>query len=103
MDRETLEDTSDHFIKINSYEHKINKKKTLKKIYFNKTSIKIENKRQCKIFKRLNKGIHYHLEQSCWFEAKANKNPHRNYVRHVMNLNRKTSKITTYKSPTLNK
>ncbi|KMQ82740.1 hypothetical protein RF55_22015 [Lasius niger] len=87
IDRETLKDTVDLFNEVSKYEHMVNKKNfsgKKKDINLN-TKGRNEDHKPCKICEKLNKGIRYHPEATCWFKAKEEDKEKKNFIKHVNN------------------
>lgn len=86
IDREELKERVDLFNEIAKYEHMINKKNFYKKKLVNlENKEKTDEKKPCKICERLNKGIRYHSEATCWFKTKQDNKNKENHIRHVNN------------------
>jgi hypothetical protein len=89
MDREKLKDTIDLFNEVSKYEHMVNKKTFFpKRRYYMNTKItdKKEDKHPCKICEKLDKGIRYHPENTCWFKTNdLDSKMKRNNIKHVNN------------------
>lgn len=89
IDRERLKDTVDLYNEVSKYEHMVNKKtfSAKKRYYMNsKTNDRKEEKHPCKICEKLNKGIRYHPENTCWFKINSDENkPKRSFIKHVNN------------------
>lgn len=89
IDREYLKDTVDLFNEVSKYEHLVNKKysfmKTNKKFVNGRNFEKTEEKYPCKNCQKLNKGIRYHPEATCWFRQSEDDKVKKNYIKHVNN------------------
>lgn len=87
IDRETVKDTVELFKEVNKYEHMVDRKNFLSKKRNTNVGSKEKNedKNPCKICEKLNKGIRYHSETTCWFRAKEDDKKKKNFIRHVNN------------------
>lgn len=86
IDREGLQDTVDLFNEVNKYEHMVNKKRFMNNRTFRNAEHNTNGgKNPCKICEKLNKGIRYHPESTCWFKTKEDEKFKRNAIKHVNN------------------
>jgi len=70
INKEEILETQDLFNEIGKLEHLVNKNKTSTKKGSQKVTT--ETKQKCGICEKLQKGISYHSESSCWFKTKEN-------------------------------
>lgn len=68
INKEEIIHTSDLFNELGKLEHLVTRKKNI----FKKNEDTKPMKGKCSICERLNKGIRYHSEDSCWFKQKTN-------------------------------
>lgn len=86
INRESLEDTVDLFNEVSKYEHMINKKYNLVvRRSTNQRNYNNEQKQPCKICEKLNKGVRFHPEATCWFKTSEDEKNKRNFIKHVNN------------------
>lgn len=85
IDREELKETEDLFNEINKYEHMVNKKITEGKDNINSDDRRKPKKRPCKTCEKLNKGIRYHSESSCWFKVEKDEKEKKGNIKFVNN------------------
>lgn len=88
INREEIEDTVSLFNELSKYEHLINYSKKnnfpKKKYVVFKTNSKSGECTPCKTCEKLNKGLRYHPEATCWFKPKED-DKKRIPIRHVNN------------------
>lgn len=87
IDREVLKDTVDLFNEVRKYEHMVNKKSFFAKRKFGnvRTEGKHEDHKPCRNCEKLNKGIRYHPEATCWFRTNEDDKMKKNFIKHVNN------------------
>lgn len=80
INKEEIVYTKDLFRELGKLEHLITKKKIIKKNSNTKLT-----KEKCNICEKLNKGVRYHSEDSCWFKTKINSDEHNNQIKIINN------------------
>jgi hypothetical protein len=72
IDKESLNSTSHLYNEINKYEYLINKKNEKINLEYkgNFEATLRKSKQKCSICEKLNKGVRFHSESSCWFKTK---------------------------------
>lgn len=80
INKEEVVHTKDLFNELGKLEHLVAKKKYIKK----KDDTKLI-KEKCSICEKLNKGVRYHPEDSCWFKTKINSEKEKKQIRLINN------------------
>lgn len=72
INKEEIAETQDLFNEIGKLEHLVKNKTSTKK---SNQKVTIETKQKCSICEKLQKGVRYHPESSCWFRTKEKADP----------------------------